>query len=152
MNAMDQLKDIICRELDEIAEKGEMSAGDLDAVYKLVVTKEKILRIEELEEELGYSQDGGWRAEGTYSRGGRYDRRMSYDDRGGSYDGNSYGGNGNSYGRHYVRGHYSRGRGRYSMSEGKDMMAEQLRGMMDDQDLSQADRQALQKAMEQLQK
>ena len=59
---MENLKDMICTELEEIAHKGEMSAGDLDTVYKLIVSKEKLLRIDELEEKLGYSEDGrNWR-------------------------------------------------------------------------------------------
>lgn len=135
--SMDNLKDMICRELEEIAGKGEMSAGELDTVYKLIVSKEKLLRIEELEEGLGYSNTGGysrsgeWRANGSYGRGG-----------------DSY--RGDSYGRHYVRGHYSRGG--YSMGEGRSMMADKIMEMMDDESLTSADKMALRKAMEQLQK
>lgn len=73
MSKMDNLKDMICRELEEIASKGELSAGDLETVYKLIVSKEKLLRIEEIEDDMGYSNDGDWRAEGTYARG-RYSR------------------------------------------------------------------------------
>ena len=135
-NSMEDLKDIICRELDEIAEKGEMSAGELDTVYKLIVAKEKLLRIEELEADLGYSNAGDWNASGSY---------------GGNSYGNNYG-RGNSYGRHYVRGHYSRGRDRYSMDDGKEMFVEQLREMMNDESLSGSDRTVLRKAMEQLQR
>lgn len=127
---MDELKDMICRELDEIAMKGEMSAGELDTVYKLIVAKEKLLRIEELEGDLGYSQNGGnWSANGSYARE-PYAR--------------------DSYGRHYVRGHYSRGH--YSMDDGKSMIVDQIRGMMNDPALNPTDKQALKKAMEQLQR
>nr|DAV71697.1 MAG TPA: hypothetical protein [Caudoviricetes sp.] len=127
---MENLKDMICTELEEIAKKGEMSAGDLDTVYKLIVSKEKLLRIDELEEKLGYSEDGRkWR----YSRDGEPD-------------------GGSSYGRHYVRAHYSRdGRGRYSMDEGRTMLADQIRDMIDNSDLSQNQKGALRKAMEALQ-
>lgn len=127
---MENLKDMICTELEEIAKKGEMSAGDLDTVYKLIVSKEKLLRIDELEEKLGYSEDGRkWR----YSRDGEPD-------------------GGSSYGRHYVRAHYSRdGRGRYSMDEGRTMLADQIRDMIDNSDLSQSQKGALRKAMEALQ-
>ena len=86
--SMDMLKDMLCRELEEIAEKGELSAGDLDAVYKLAVAKEKLMKAEMLEEEMGYSN-----ADGMYSR---YDGMRGDSMRG------------DSYGRHYVRGHYSR--------------------------------------------
>lgn len=128
MKSTDKLMDMLCTELDEIAEKGQLSAGDLDTVHKLIVSKEKLLRCEELEENLGYSQDGGWRAEGTYARNG--------------YD------SGNSYGRHYVRGHYSRSRGRYSMAEGNDMLMETMQEMMHDPGLSGSDKEALRRAME----
>ena len=134
--AMEELKDMVCRELDEIAEKGQLSAGDLDAVHKLVVTKEKLLRIEELEEDLGYSQDGEWHADGNYSRDGSM---QSYG-RGGRSGGR------NSYGRHYVRGHYSR-RG-YSMAEAKEDIRGRMQSMMDDPNISQADRASLQRAMD----
>lgn len=80
---MEELKNMICDALDEIAEKGEMSAGDLETIHKLVVTKEKLLRIEELEDDLGYSQnpysrDGEWTANGQYSRDNSYRRGRSY--------------------------------------------------------------------------
>lgn len=130
MGTMEDLKRMICTELEEIAKKGEMSAGDLDTVYKLIVSKEKLLRIDELEEKLGYSEDGRkWR----YSRDGEPD-------------------GGSSYGRHYVRAHYSRdGRGRYSMDDGRTMLADQIRDMIDNSDLSQNQKGALRKAMEALQ-
>lgn len=91
--SMEMLKDMICRELEEIAEKGTLSAGNLDEVYKLTVAKEKILKAEMLEEDLGYSNN-----DGAYSR---YDGMRGESMRG---DGMR----GDSYGRHYVRGHYSR--------------------------------------------
>lgn len=98
-DSMEMIKQMLCKELDELAEKGEMSAGDLDAVYKLIVAKEKLLRIEELEDELGYSEDGDWRAEGTYARGSSYTRDGGMR---GSYA------RGNSYARRDSRGRYSR--------------------------------------------
>lgn len=130
MGTMEDLKRMICTELEEIAQKGEMSAGDLDTVYKLIVSKEKLLRIDELEDKLGYSEDGRmWR----YSRDGEPD-------------------GGSSYGRHYVRGHYSRDRdGRYSRDEGKTQLADQIRDMVDGSDLNQNQKNALRKAIEVLQ-
>ena len=76
MGTMEDLKRMICTELEEIAKKGEMSAGDLDTVYKLIVSKEKLLRIDELEEKLGYSEDSRkWR----YSRDGEPDAAAAMD-------------------------------------------------------------------------
>lgn len=129
MGTIEKLKDMICAELEEIAQKNEMSAGDLETVYKLIISKEKLLRIDEFEEKLGYSED---------SRNWRYSR-----------DGEP---SGNSYGRHYVRAHYSRDRsGRYSMDEGKTRLADQIKDMIDNSDLSQNQKTALRKAMESLQ-
>lgn len=79
-DSMENLKRMLCKEIEEIAKKNDLSASDLDLVHKLVITKEKLLRIEELEEDLGYSEAGDWRAEGTYGRGGSYARGNSYRD------------------------------------------------------------------------
>lgn len=38
MKNLETLQDMLCDELDEIAQKGEMSAGDLDTVHKLTDT------------------------------------------------------------------------------------------------------------------
>ena len=91
--SMKALRDMLCKELDEIAHKGELGAGDLDIAHKLVSTIKNIDKIEMLEDE-GYSNDGEWRADmrGSYGRND-YTRR----------------------GEHYVRGHYSRDDGRESM-------------------------------------
>ena len=83
MKYLHELKEKLCEELQEIAEKQDMSAGDLEAVHKLTDTIKNIDKIEAMDER-GYS--------------GRY---LDDDLRG-------YG-RGSSYARkHYVRGHYSR--------------------------------------------
>ena len=93
MKAMHDLRDMLCKELDEIAAKREMNAGDLETVHKLTDTIKNIDKIEMLEDD-GYSNDGEWRADmrGSYGRND-YTRR----------------------GEHYVRSHYSRDDGRESM-------------------------------------
>lgn len=132
---MEELKNMICDALDEIAEKGEMSAGDLETIHKLVVTKEKLLRIEELEDDLGYSQnsygqgsysrDGEWMANGQYSRDNSYRR------------GNSYArGNRMSY-----RG------GRYSMDGGA---REKMMELLESGELNNSQKQALQKVINEM--
>lgn len=103
-DSMENLKRMICKEIDEIAEKGEMSPGDLNVINKLIVTKEKLLRIEEIEEDLGYSEDGEWRANGSYGRGNSYTGGNNSYGRGSSYArDNSY-----ARGRRYSRDGYSR--------------------------------------------
>ena len=94
---MYDLRDMLCKELDEITRKGELGAGDLDIVHKLTDTIKNIDKIEMLEDDgysqRRYSQAGDWEADmrGTYGKGSSYARR----------------------GTHYVRGHYSRCPGRY---------------------------------------
>lgn len=73
--AMEQLKDKFCRELDSMAEKRELSSTDLDRAYKLTDVIKNIYKID-MFEEGGYSGDGEWMANGTYSRD--YDRGSSY--------------------------------------------------------------------------
>ena len=121
MKAMYDLRDMLCKELDEIAHKGELGAGDLDIAHKLVSTIKNIDKIDLMEDE-GYSRDG------DYSQ-----RRYSRD---------SYGG-GSSYARrgtHYVRGHYSR-------DGAKDDMKRQLQEMLDNAD-DDTIRNAIQRCMD----
>ena len=111
MHYMEDLKDLLCAELEDYAEKGKksgkMSMGDLESIHKLTDTVKNILKIDTLSEELGYSEDGAYMGEGriygtsyddgmrrgvgySYSRGrGRYAKRDSmgrYSSRGMSYD------------------------------------------------------------------
>ena len=89
MEYMHELKEKLCDELGEIANKGELGAGDLEIIHKLTDTIKNIDKIEMLEEDGGYSQAGDWEMEGrgSYNRGssyrgrkrdsmGRYSRRM----------------------------------------------------------------------------
>jgi len=144
---MEKLKEKLFEELDEISRKPEMGAGDLEVIHKLTDTIKNIDKICMLEEESGYSQDGG--------------------------DGGSYG-NGSSYanrGKHYVRGHYSRdgggsyngggqggyssrrggsrgGRGGYSRDDGRSEMMEHLEMAMDT--ATDQDRETIKRFMRQL--
>lgn len=83
MKKMHDLKQMLCRELDDISSKGELSAGDLETVHKLTDTIKNIDKILALEE--GYSQ--GWESDGMYSRGNSYarGRRYSMDGKEGGY-------------------------------------------------------------------
>ena len=67
------LREMLCKELDEIADKREMSAGDLDAIQKLTSSIKNTYKIEMLEDG-GYSRDAEWEADmrGTYGRGSSY--------------------------------------------------------------------------------
>lgn len=123
MEKLYELKDKMKRELDEIARKPEMSAGDLEAAHKLTDTIKNIDKICMLEEDGGYSEAVDY-AGGSYGRGSSYANR----------------------GKHYVRGHYSRdggmggdgysarsrdSRGRYSRDDGRSVMMEHLEMALD---------------------
>lgn len=73
MESMNDLREMLCKELDEIARKGDLGAGDLDNVRKLTDTIKNIYKIE-MYEEAGYSRGGDWAADmrGTYGRGSSY--------------------------------------------------------------------------------
>lgn len=134
MEYMDKLKDKLCEELEEIARKSELSAGDLEMVHKLTDTIKNIDKIDMLEDD-GYSQAGDWEARGNYSRNS-YNRGSSYANRG----------------KHYVRGHYSRdGRNTdgYSRADAKDRMLEHLDEMMQEAS-SEKEREAIRRCMTQL--
>ena len=73
MEYMYELKDKLCKELDEIARKPEMGAGDLEIIHKLTDTIKNLDKIEMLEDG-GYSNSYARRKRdsmGRYSRDGR---------------------------------------------------------------------------------
>ena len=157
MHYMHDLKDLLCAELEDYADKGKksgkMSMGDLDSIHKLTDTVKNILKIDVLSDDLGYSEDG------TYIGDGRI-YGTSYDDgmrRGGGY---SYARGRGRYAKRDSMGRYSRddgymrrdGRGMrdgYSRDEGKAYMMEQLEDMMEDAE-KPAEKEALRCCMEAL--
>ena len=74
MRALEDLREMLCDELDEIAKKQEMSAGDLETIHKLTDTIKNIDKIIIMDEDGGYSQAGDWEMEGrgNYGRGSSY--------------------------------------------------------------------------------
>lgn len=145
MHVYYELKDMLKKELTEIVKKGELSAGSLETVDKLLNSIKnacKIVMYEEYKED-GYSYADGDMGMASYayargrSRDGRYSRDGYSSDDGYSNEG------GNSYERgRGSRGGYSR-RGRYSYGDGKEEKVEMLREMM--QEVSGEERMALQK-------
>ena len=115
MQSMEQLHDKLCKELDNIANRGELSASMLETTDKLSRT------IKNLEKIMMHNE--GEEYEASYRYGGRSYRDGGYRD---SYDDGSY-----ARGRDARRdnmGRYSRDG--YSRHEGKSEMIEQLRDMM----------------------
>lgn len=131
MEYMYELKDKLCKELDEIARKPEMGAGDLEIIHKLTDTIKNLDKIEMLEDG-GYSQAGDWEMEGR----GSYNRGSSY--RGRKRD---------SMGRYSREGRG--GRGGYSRHDAKEAMMEQMEMLME-QAGSEREREAIRRCMGQL--
>ena len=154
MHYMHDLKDLLCAELEDYAENGKksgkMSMGDLDSIHKLTDTIKNILKIDLLEDESGYSEDGAYMGEGRIYG-------TSYD----GYDrGTSYARGRGRYAKRDSMGRYSRddgymrrdGRGMrdgYSRDDGKAYMMEQLEDMMEDAE-KPAEKEALRRCMEAL--
>ena len=122
MEYMHELKEKLCDELEEIANKGELGAGDLEIIHKLTDTIKNLDKIEMLEDG-GYSQAGDWEADmrGTYGRGSSYRGRKR--DSMGRY----------SRDGRMMRGGYRDGR-MYSRAEAKEDIMDQIEDMMGDAD------------------
>lgn len=115
MHELYELKEMLCKELEEYGKKGELTTGSLDVVDKLAHTIKNLGKIIEMYEESEYS--------GAYNMGGGL-----YENRGGR-DGRSS----------YREGSYARGRGRNAKrdsmgrySSASEDMAEQLRELMEE--------------------
>ena len=154
MHYMHDLKDLLCAELEDYAEKGKksgkMSMGDLETVHKLTDTVKNILKIDTLSDELGYSEDGHYMGEGRIYG-------TSYDDGMHREGGYSYA-RGRRYAKRDSMGRYSRDdgmrylggmRGGYSRDDGKHYMMEQLEEMMEEAE-KPAEKEALRRCMDAL--
>lgn len=124
----EQLKETLCRYLDDLASK-DLNATTLDQIYKLLGSLKSVLKIEMLEDvsdDYGYSERGY--SERRYSRDGGYSNDGGY--------------SGARRGEHYVRGHYSRGYDdemshydrRYSYADAKDEIVEKMHELADKAD------------------
>ena len=157
MHYMHDLKDLLCAELEDYAEKGKksgkMSMGDLDSIHKLTDTVKNILKIDMLDGDTGYSEDGAYMGEGRIY-GTSYDDGMR---RGVSY---SYARGRGRYAKRDSMGRYSRDDGYmrrdgrsmrdgYSRDDGKAYMMEQLEDMMEDAE-NPAEKEALRRCMDAL--
>lgn len=116
---MMDLKEKICKKIEEVGKNG-VTQGNVEMLNLLIVSAEKLMKMEVLEQEL----DGG-HSERGYSRndGGGYSRRNSRGE-GGNFDGISYNDGGSSYARRRDS------MGRYSRDDGKDEFMERLHEMM----------------------
>lgn len=115
MHMYEELKEMLCKELEEITRKGELTAGSLDTVDKLTHAIKSIDTIIAMEE---YGDD--------YSRRRSYDGEMDgmRSERRRMYDGRSYARKRDSMGRYSRDG--------YSYDEAKDDMINDLHELMQD--------------------
>ena len=76
MKAMEELRDMLCEELENITEQGEITTGSLEIIDKLTHSIKSIDTIMAMEES-GYSNDYRYsRYDNSYND--RYSRRGSY--------------------------------------------------------------------------
>lgn len=116
MHKMEELREMLCEELDKITKKGELSAGSLDVVDKLTHSIKSIDTIIAMED-AGYSSDDYSMRGNSYARGrGSNARRDSM----GRYSSDNYS----------MRGGRSGERGRnYSYDDEMNNLREQLEDM-----------------------
>lgn len=131
---MHKIKEMLMNEIYEYEEKakkmsgGKLSQSELERIHKLTDSVKNIDKIEMLEGDEGYSEDGQYMGEGriygtSYARGRRNanrDRMGRYSSDGGSYDGGSY----------YARGGQG-GRGGYSRDGAKEMLMDKAEEMLE---------------------
>lgn len=125
MKKMMELRDMLCEELDKLANKGQVTSGSLELIEKLTASIHYIDEIMQMEEG-GYSNDGYSNARGR----GRYAKRDSmgrYSSDNGYSGGMSYDYANDGYSRDgYSRDGYSRD----EYSRDSKHMVNQLRSMM----------------------
>jgi len=125
MHALYDLKELLCKQLEEYGKKGEMSAAILERVDMLAHAAKNLDKIIESYEESDYSGNDGHSYENRYSmedrrsmaRGRRRDSMGRYSSNGG----NRYDGESSRYGGSSYNGSYD---------DGMENMVESIRGMM----------------------
>lgn len=134
MESLHKLKGMLYDEIDKIVDQGELTAGSLESVGKLLDAIKDACEISMSEGENKYSQRG-------YSGYSMYYPNEMYYNNGGMNGGNM-GGNSN-------RGSRNSYRNRYYYDDGRSQMVEQLQQMID-QAGSDKERQAIQKCIRQI--
>lgn len=171
MEYIEKIKKMLCKELDEYAMKGKLTASDLEMVHKLTDTVKNLDKIAMMSEESGdYSEARGGRGRGRFSymggssydddmmyserRGrGRYAKRNSmgrYSSEGGSYEGGSSYDDYSEEGSYRGGSSYARGGRGYSRDDAKDHMMNKLGEMMTSADEEQ--REILKDAMRKIER
>lgn len=127
MHELYELKEMLCKELEEYGRKGDLDVGSLEIVDKLAHAVKNLGKIIEMDEDGEYSMQGGNMGGGNSYRYGRYGRSM----RGGSYArGRGRNARRDSRGRYSSEGSYEGG---YSRAEDdmEDIVSEMRELMID---------------------
>ncbi len=124
MHELYELKELLCKELEEYGRKGDLTAGSLEVIDKLahaLKNLDKIIETKEMESEDDYSMASSYEGGGMGNMGGSSNRGGSNRGSGGSSR-NSYArGGGRGRGRNAKRdsmGRYSSESRRYSRDGG----------------------------------
>ena len=126
MKHLEELKEVVKRELEKFGKQGDISVSSLDKIHKLSDLYKNLCKIEMLEEESegGYSEARGGRTRSSYAMGGSsYDDDMMYSER----RGRGKNAKRDSMGRYSSDSGYDGG---YSRHDAKDWMMSQLGEMM----------------------
>lgn len=94
MHELYELKEMLCKELEEYGQKGELTAGSLEVVDKLANTIKNLCKIIDMYEDDGYSSRGESYEDGmggSYARGGSRVRGGRGGNRGSNRGANQYG-------------------------------------------------------------
>lgn len=156
MEYIDKIKKVLCKELEELAEKKNFSGADLEMVWKLSDTIKNMDKIKILGENEGYSESRGGRGRMSFGGGSSYDDDMMYSERRGRgrnakrdsmgrYSSNMD----SSYDDYSEEGHSYRG-GNYSRDDAKDHMMSKLGSMMEGADPNE--REVLKETMRKLER
>ena len=150
MEYVEKIKKMLCKELDEYAMKGKLTASDLEMVHKLTDTVKNLDKISMFEQsEDDYSEARGGMRGRSYMHGSSYDDDMMYSERRGR-------------GRNARRdsmGRYSSDMGddysermdrRYSRDDAKDHLLDKMGEMMSSADEEQ--REILKDAMRKIER
>ena len=152
MEYINKMKEMLCKELEQYANKGKLAGVELEIVWKLTDTIKNLCKIEMMSEDSEYSKDSYGRSyddEMSHARGrryakrdsmGRYSREDGYSEEGDSYGRGSY----NSYDEGSMGSH------NYSREGAKDHMMSKLGKMMEN--ASPEEREVLKDCMRKLER
>ena len=90
MRKMEELKELLCDELDMIADKGELTAGSLDTIDKLTHSIKSIDTIMAMAGESYEGRGGSYRSYARGGQGGRSNRSYQRRDSMGRYSRRGY--------------------------------------------------------------